>query len=77
MTTAQISLTDAEDRALAEIAAQTGKTRAELLREAVDQFLVRVRPTDRLSLLRRGRGLWKNRDDLPSPEKLRGELDRF
>jgi hypothetical protein len=77
MTTAQIGLTDSEDCALSEIAAQTGKTRDELLREAVGQYLGRFRPQDRLNLLRRGRGLWKGRDDLPSLETLRSEMDRF
>jgi predicted transcriptional regulator len=77
MTITQIPLTDAEDRALDEIAAQTGKTRDELLREAVDQFLVRHRPPEWLQRLRQGRGLWKDRDDLPSLEALRGEMDRF
>jgi hypothetical protein len=77
MTTAQIALTDTEDRTLTEIAAQTGKTRDELLREAVSQYLDRFRLPDRLKLLRQGRGLWKDRDDLPSPEAFRGEMDRF
>jgi hypothetical protein len=77
MTTAQIALTDTEDRSLTEIAAQTGKTRDELLREAVSQYLGRFRLPDRLKLLRQGRGLWKDRDDLPSLEALRGEMDRF
>jgi hypothetical protein len=77
MTTAEIALTDTEDRALTEIAAQTGKTRNELLREAVGQYLGRFQPQDRLNLLRQGRGLWKDRDDLPALETLRGEMDRF
>jgi len=77
MTTAQIALTDAEDHALAELAAQTGKTRHDLLREAVGQYLVRFGLPDRLHLLRHGRGLWKDRDDIPSLETLRGEMDRF
>ena len=77
MTTAQIALTDAEDRALAEIAVQTGKSRDELVREALGQYVIRFRPPERLSLLRRGRGLWKDRTDLPLLETLRGEMDRF
>ncbi|HKI35989.1 MAG TPA: ribbon-helix-helix domain-containing protein [Gemmataceae bacterium] len=77
MTTAHVPLTETEDRALAEIAAQTGKTRGDLLREAVSQYLNRFPPRDRLNLLRQGRGLWKDRDDLPSLETLRAEMDRF
>jgi hypothetical protein len=77
MTTAQVVLTDAEDQALSVLAEQTGKTRGDLLHEAIGQYLKRSRPLDRLSLLRQGRGLWKDRDDLPSFETLRGEMDRF
>jgi hypothetical protein len=77
MTTAQIPLTDSETTALDLIAEQTGKTRDQLLREAVSQYLVRHRPPDRLQLLRQGRGLWKDRDDLPSLESLRAEMDRY
>jgi predicted transcriptional regulator len=76
MTVAQIALTDATAQALAELAQQSGKSRDDLLREAVEQFLTRHRAQDRLHLLQQGRGLWKNRTDLPSLESLRAEMDR-
>jgi len=76
MTVAQIPLTEAADRALSELADQTGRRREDLLREAVEQFISRHKAADRLQLLRRGRGLWKGRDDLPSLESLRAEMDR-
>jgi hypothetical protein len=76
MTIAQITLTDAAAQALSELAQQSGKTRDDLLREAVEQFLTRHRTADRLPLLRQGRGLWKDRTDLPSWQDLRAEMDR-
>lgn len=76
MNVAQIMLTDSADRALSELAVQTGKTRDDLLHEAVDQFLTRNRPQNRLRLLQQGRGLWKDRTDLPSLQDLRAEMDR-
>jgi len=76
MTVAQIRLTDSADRALSKLAVQTGKTRDDLLHEAVDEFLARHKPDDRLRLLRQGRGLWKDRTDLPSLQDLRAEMDR-
>jgi len=76
MTVAQITLTDSADRALSKLAVQSGKTRDDLLLEAVEQFLARNRPDDRLRLLRQGRGLWKDRIDLPSLQDLRAEMDR-
>lgn len=41
------------------------------------ELLAQVRPTDRLELLRQGRGIWKDRSDLPDTTGLRAELDRF
>jgi hypothetical protein len=76
MTVAQITLTDAADRVLSEVAEQSGKTRDDLLRDIVEQFLARHRTQDRLRLLHQGRGLWKDRTDLPSSGSLRAELDR-
>jgi predicted transcriptional regulator len=76
MTIAQITLTDTAAQALSELARQSGKTRDDLLREAVEQFLTRHRTPDRLGLLRQGRGLWKDRADLPSLQDLRAEMDR-
>jgi predicted DNA-binding protein len=77
MTTLQITLTDNASQALNQIAARTGKTTEELLHEAVERFLEESSQLERLRLLRQARGMWKDRDDLPSLEMLRRELDRF
>src|SRR5205823_843533 len=63
--------------ALREIAQRTGKPEEELLRQAVESLLVQFERDPRLALLRAGRGLWKDRTDLPDFESLRAELDRF
>lgn len=75
MVRTQIYLTDAERRALQALSHRTGKSQSELIREAVDQMLARSGP-DRKLLLREARGLWKDRDDLPDFERIRGEMDR-
>ena len=62
---------------LRELAQQTGKTQDELLHEAVARFLRQAQPDNQLALLRQGRGLWKDRADLPDIGSLRNELDRF
>ncbi len=76
MTTAKIVLTDAEGEVLRDLARRTGKTEEQLLREAVDQLLVRSQPEARREVLQRACGIWKDRRDLPTLEQLRPEWER-
>jgi hypothetical protein len=76
MTTAEVNLTDLEHSTLRTIARQTGKSEAELLHEAVQQYLAQFQHADRRSLLQQARGMWRDRTDLPSTEELRREFDR-
>ena len=82
MTTAQINLTDMQAEALHKLSEQTGKTEDELLQEAVNKLISEVSEAEanrqkRLNGMRRAKGIWKDRDDLPDFEKLRAEWDRF
>ena len=71
MVTTSVSLTEQENAALADMSLQVGKSRDELLREAIEQYLSRHQPPQRKALMQQARGLWRDRDDLPSLEALR------
>ena len=47
-----------------------------MIRTAVDRFIDRDSTGNRLDLLRSGRGLWRDRQDLPDFGAVRRELDR-
>ncbi|OGW60516.1 MAG: CopG family transcriptional regulator [Nitrospirae bacterium RBG_16_64_22] len=76
MVRTQIYLTEREQKALRSMSSLTGKSRSELIREALDTMIGRLETTERLVLMRRGRGIWKGRRDLPDVRKLRLEFER-
>ena len=77
MTTAQITLTETESQALQALSRLKGKTQEELLHEAVDHILAQHKTQDRLTALRQARGIWKEREDIPTVEELQREWDRY
>ena len=77
MVRTQIYLTEKEQAALRNLARQTGKKQSELIRRAIDDFIDRYQPRERLAMLQQARGMWKDRDDLPDFQALRREFDRF
>ncbi|OGT43572.1 MAG: CopG family transcriptional regulator [Gammaproteobacteria bacterium RIFCSPHIGHO2_12_FULL_37_34] len=78
MIRAQIYLTTHERRKLTVLAHETGKSKSELIREAIDQFIEthQAFKQDKLTILRAAKGLWANRDDLPDFKMLRKEFDK-
>ncbi len=73
----QIYLTKEEMTGIERLAAIRGHKNSAVIRQAIDEFLQRQDPRDRLTRLRTGRGLWRDRNDLPDVRKLREEFDRF
>ena len=72
----QIYLTVEEQEALAVLARQSGRTRSELIREAIDALVEGSAGPTRKEMLAAGRGLWARRQDLPDFAALRQEWDR-
>jgi hypothetical protein len=75
MTRTQIYLTPKEAQGVARIASETGRKQSEVIREAIDQYLLRLGPQDRLGRLREARGIWKDREI--GIENIRRDFDRF
>lgn len=77
MVEAEFNITEKERLALQEISQRTGKSENQLIREAVVQLIARLQSTARPALPRTARGIWKDRQDLPTLDELRSEWDRF
>jgi hypothetical protein len=77
MTIAQVNLTDDASEQLHAIAQRTGKTQAELVREAIDHLIAQYQHQERKALMQEAKGIWKDRDDLPLLTGLRDEFDRL
>jgi hypothetical protein len=73
----QIYLTEEEHRNLHLLSRRKGSSLSELIRGAIDQMLSHSKSVDRLELMREARGIWKERNDLPDFDHLRGEFDRI
>jgi len=76
MKTVDIDFTEQDEKELEGITEITGKTRNELICEAVKIFIDEFNSKDRLNLLRQARGMWKSYHDLPDIKQLRQEWDR-
>ncbi len=72
----QIYLTKEERGELSALSNRIGKKQSELIREAVDNLIVRYNENRHLEVLDRVAGIWKKRDDLPDFEEIRKNWDR-
>ena len=73
----QVYLTKEDQSKIQWLASETGKTKSELVRQAIERFVGQFREEDRKSFLRQAKGLWKDRTDLPDFAAIRRELDRM
>ncbi len=73
----QIYLTDEERKALKSIAERLGRSQSDIIRTAIDQFVVEYQAGNRQQLLRQAYGIWMDRSDLPDFVAIRAEFDRL
>ena len=72
----QIYLTEKENKSLKDISKIYGKSKSEIIRDAVDKHIERILGGNKIEILRTAAGMWKERNDLPDFQKLRKEWDR-
>ena len=72
----QIYITEEMWVSLRAIAGRLGETQSEVIRRAVDRYIVRYQAGNRLELLKQAKGMWRQRSDLADFEQIRSELDR-
>ncbi len=76
MVRTQIYLSKAQKQELEQLAAATGKRKSELIRDAIDGYLVQHKPKHWLEALEPLFGMWADRTDLDDfVPKLRREAD--
>lgn len=69
-------VTEEEKESLSGLSSTTGKKQSQLIREAVDQYIVKSVKTNKLDVIERAAGIWAERDDLPDFGEIRNSWDR-
>ena len=72
----KIYLTEEEHAGINALAKATNKRQSEIIRQAIDEYLTRKKPDDKLAKIRKAKGIWKDRADLDLFE-IRSSFDRF
>jgi predicted DNA-binding protein len=77
MVRTQIYLTDEQKRQLERLAATSGRKQSEMIREAIDGYLVRQGPQDWAEAFEAVRGMWSERGDLDDfARRIRAEWEQ-
>lgn len=80
MVRTQVYLTAEEREALQALSRSEGRSQSEMIREAIRPLLARAArasrdPGERWAAFEQARGMWKDRDDLPDLDALRGRTN--
>jgi predicted transcriptional regulator len=71
----QIYLTREEREALKSLSERLGQSQSEIIREAIDQYIVQITRESWEEALDRAFGVWADHEDLPDINALREEVD--
>jgi len=76
MIRSQIYLTENERNSLKNISNETGRSQSDLIREAVDAFIMKISKKNKNKQRQEAFGIWKEKTDIPDLKELRNEFDR-
>lgn len=76
MIRSQVYLTQYEKKSLESIAESTGKKQSELIREAIDNFIAKVKNRSKKDIFNDLSGVWADREDTFNAENLRESWER-
>ena len=76
MVRTQIYLTEEERAGLVALAKSSGRKQSELIREAIDRFLILFDEIRYWAVIDKAAGMWRNRDDLPDFRAFRQSWNR-
>jgi metal-responsive CopG/Arc/MetJ family transcriptional regulator len=77
MVRTQMYLTKEEQDKLNGISAETGKPQSELIREAIDSYVIKHSPESRKGILKKAKGIWENKTKIVDIQKMREEFNRY
>lgn len=72
----QIYLDEKEDSQIQRIANNENRSKSDVIREAIDSYLIQKDKSTRNKRLTEAFGMWSERNDLPDFDRLREEFDR-
>ena len=73
----QIYLTEEENSSISRLSQILGSGKNQIIRQAIDEFILKRETSRRLSALREARGMWADRTDISDLNEQRQSFDRF
>jgi hypothetical protein len=77
MVRTQIYLTEEENSSISRLSQILGSGKSQIIRQAIDEFILKRETSKRLNALREARGMWADRTDIPDLREQRQSFDRF
>jgi predicted transcriptional regulator len=77
MVRTQIYLTEEESASISRLSKALGHGKSEIIRQAIDEFILRRDFTKRRKLVQAAAGMWADHPGVPGLRELRDSFDRF